>query len=496
MNAQIGKLAVGTLVLLVALIVGTTYWQTWASAGLADRQDNQIQRVAQFTIKRGKIVAADGTVLATNRAKKVADKTLYFRRYPQRGLFAQLVGYSTQSRSRTGLERSMNDYLTGSNTNLNTVLKTTLDRLKGATIKGNDLHLTVRAKPQRIALQQLGSRCGAVVALDVKTGKVLVMASAPTFDPNQVERNFGQIARIRADCTPAAPLLNRTTDGLFTPGSTFKVVTASAALDSGKFTPESQFYDPGYCIEYGQHVSNAGAPDSPSVETFGNTNLFQGLVHSINSVFCNVGKALGAKTILDYAKRYGFYKLPPLETPANERAPSGLYKRGKLFDPKNNFQVDPGRLAFGQERMLATPLQMAMVAATIGNGGIEMRPYSVDRVTAPNGSTVTRTRPSQLGRVVSGKVAAQINAMMVQAVQNGTGTAAQIPGVTVAGKTGTAETGINGVNTTWFICFAPADRPRYAVAVVVEKQHGYGGSVAAPIAKAVMQALLAGGSNP
>jgi len=494
MNAQIGKLAVGTLVLLVALILGTTYWQTWASASLADRQDNQIQRVAQFTIKRGKIFSAGGTVLATNRAKRVAGKTLYFRRYPQNGLFAHLVGYSTQSRSRTGLERSLNDYLTGSNTNLNTVLKTAFDRLKGVTIQGNDVHLTVRPGPQRVALEQLGTRCGAVVAVDIRTGAVLTMASTPSFNPNAIERNFGQISRIRADCAPAAPLLNRATDGLFTPGSTFKVITASAALDSGRYTPESPFYDPGYCVEYGKHVSNAGSPDSPSVETFGHTTLFQGLVHSINSVFCNLGIRLGAGAVLDQAKKYGFYELPPLETPANERIASGLYKRGRLFDPSDPAtQVDPGRLAFGQERMLATPLQMAMVAQTVANGGVEMRPFSVNRITAPNGATVTRTRPHSLGRVISGNTAAELTSMMVQAVQSGTGTAAQIPGVQVAGKTGTAETGVNGVNTTWFICFAPADHPIYAVAVVVEKQHGYGGSVAAPIAKAVLQALLGRG---
>jgi peptidoglycan glycosyltransferase len=216
-------------------------------------------------------------------------------------------------------------------------------------------------------------------------------------------------------------------------------------------------------------------------------------VHSINSVFCNIGIRMGATAILQTAKKFGFYSLPPLETPANERSASGLYNHNKLFFPKSDAQVDPGRLAFGQERMLVTPLQMAMVAATIANGGVVMRPYSVAKVTASNGSTVTRTRPDALGRVVSGNVAAEITSMMVGVVQSGTGTSAQIPGVQVAGKTGTAETGIQGVNTTWFICFAPADHPRYAVAAVVERQHGYGGSVAAPIAKAVLQALLGRG---
>jgi penicillin-binding protein A len=496
-NPQITKLAVATLALLVALIVGTTYWQTWASAGLADRQDNSIQRVAQFTVDRGRILADDGTPLAVNSRRKVAGKTLFLRRYPQGGLFSQLVGYSTQSRSRSGLERSLNDYLTGSNTDLNTVLHTTFDRLQGATVKGNNVFLTVNPRAQRIALRQLGDRCGAVVALEPSTGKVLVLASSPGFNPNLVDKpgGYARILRTRAQCSPASPLLNRATDGLFVPGSTFKVVTAAAALQSGKFTPDSRFNDPGYCVEYGKQVRNAGNPEAP--ETFGNVNLTQGLEHSINSVFCNVGKAIGAGAILDQAKRFGFYSEPPLETPSNERQASGLYSHGRLFDPtRPQFQVDPGRLAFGQERMVVTPLQMAMVAGGIADGGVVMKPYVVGRIVAPGGGLVTRTKPSVLSRAVSPAYARQINQMMQAAVQGGTGTAAQMPGIAVAGKTGTAETGVQGVNTTWFISFAPADNPKVAVAVVVENQlNGFGGTVAAPIARAVMQAILAGGSK-
>ena len=166
MNRQIARLALIGLALIAALIVATTYWQTWAAAGLADRQDNAIQRVAQFSVKRGKIRAANGMILATNRRKHVAGQTLYFRRYPAGGLFAHVVGYSTQSRSRAGLEASENDYLTGSNTNLKTILDKTLDRIRGATIKGNDLWLTVRPRAQRVAMQQLAGKCGAAVALD------------------------------------------------------------------------------------------------------------------------------------------------------------------------------------------------------------------------------------------------------------------------------------------------------------------------------------------
>jgi penicillin-binding protein A len=493
-NRQIARLGLVGLALLAALIVATTYWQTWATAGLADRQDNEIQRVAQFSIKRGLIRASDGTMLASNRIKKVGGQKLYLRRYPQGGLFAHVVGYSTQSRARAGLESSMNDYLTGANRNLDTVLKTTLDKIRGATIKGNDLWLTLRPGPQRLAMRELAGKCGSVVALDPRTGKVLVMASRPTYDPNLVEKDFARINNIRAVCRPAAPLLNRAADGLYTPGSTFKVVTASAALDSGRFTPASRFFDPGYCIEYGQKVRNAGNPEAP--ETFGSVDLVTGLEHSINSVFCNIGKAIGAEKILGYAKRYGFYEDPPLETPANERSPSGLYHNGELFRPSDpQTQVDPGRFAFGQEALLATPEQMAMVAAGVGNKGVVLEPFVVDRITNPNGGVVTRTKPRKLHRAISRQTAQELTRMMEGAVQFGTGTAAQIPGIPVAGKTGTAETGVPGRYTSWFISFAPANAPRVAVAVVLQDQTGFGGEVAAPIAKDVMQAILAGKAN-
>jgi penicillin-binding protein A len=493
-NRQIAKLAVAALVLLATLIVGTTYWQTWASASLAEKQDNAIQRVAQLRIKRGLIRAADGTVLATNVRRKVDGQTLYSRRYPTGGLFAHLVGYSTQVRSRAGLEQSENAYLTSSNSNLGTVVNRTLDKLKGVTITGNDLVLSVRRGIQRLAMEQLAGKCGAAVVMNPRTGKVYALASQPTYDPNLVEHKFSRIRAPGAPCRPAAPLLDRATDGLFTPGSTFKVVTASAALDSNRFTPESPFDDPGYCIEYGQHVSNAASADGPA-EAFGRVNLAQGLEHSINSVFCNVGKALGAGVILEQAKKFGFYKDPPLETPNDEKAPSGLYDHGRLYFPSDQNKVDPGRLAFGQERLSVTPLQMAMVASAVANGGELMEPSVLRRVVDSSGKTIVNVHPKKLDRVMTRRTASELTDMMVAAVNSGTGTAAQIPGIAVAGKTGTAETGTQGVNTTWFICFAPADAPRVAVAVALENQHGFGGTTAAPIAKVLLQAVLQGGSN-
>ena len=481
MNDQIRKLALVGTALIVVLVVATTYWQAWAAGDLADRQDNQIQRVAQFTIKRGEIIGSAGRPLAKNRKQKLGGRTFYFRGYPQGGLAAHVVGYSTQSRARAGLERSLNDYLTGSNANLGAVL----DKLTGSTVTGNSLHLTLNLKAQRAALDALGGRCGSVVALEARTGKLLVMANLPTYDPNQIERNYGRIARIQAPCQPVAPLINRATNGLYAPGSTFKVVTAAAALDSGRYTPDSKFVDPGYCEVYGKRVNNYD-----TTRPFGELDLHEALKNSVNSVFCNIGKELGAKEIVAYSKRFGFYSTPSLETPANERAPSGLYDDGELFDPRQDTDVDPGRFAFGQERLLVTPLQMAMVAAAIANDGVVMRPYVVDQIRAPGGAIVTRTKPDDLGRAVKPATARAVASMMQGAVEDGTGTAARISGLVVGGKTGTAETGVSGRNTTWFICFAGKGDSRVALAVVVEQQNSTGGQTAAPIAREVLQALF------
>ena len=482
MNRQITRVAVVALVLLASLIVATTYWQAYAAPDLAEKQDNSIQRVAQFTVKRGEIYAADGrTLLAANRRVRAGGQTLYFRRYPQGGLAAHVVGYSTQVRSRAGLERSENDFLTGSNSNLNTVVETTLDKLRGSTVEGNDVITTIRPGAQRLALNALGGRCGAAVALEPTTGKVLVSVSSPTYDPNLIENNFAAAASRRWGC---APLVNRVTVGLYAPGSTFKVITAAAALDSGEFTPASRFNDPGYCVEYGRRVNNYDT-SSP----FGSVDLVQAMQYSINSVFCNIGKALGGREIVQKMKRFGFYSVPPLETPVNERSASGLYHRGRLFDPENDSLVDPGRLAFGQERLQITPLQMASATATIANRGRLMRPYVVDRIVAPSGSTVVRTRPDEIGQAVGPQNAEAIARMMERVVCCGTGTAGQLS-VPTAGKTGTAETGVSGRNTTWFIAFAPVDRPRVAIAVVLENQSGTGGTTAAPIAKRIMEALI------
>lgn len=492
MNRQITRLAVFGVAMMIALVVATTYWQTWAAPGLADRQDNAIQRVAEFTIERGRILAADGTVLARNREREIGGKTFYFRRYPQGKPFAHIVGYSTQVRSRAGLERSVNDYLTASNANLSTVVDRTLDRLRGTTITGNDVVLTIDPRAQKAAFQALGNQCGSVVALDPRTGRVLVLVSTPSYDPNLVEGRFDEARQARgAECSQPAPLVNRATEGLYTPGSTFKIVTGAAAVDTGGFSRDSTFDDPGYCVEYGRRVFNYSDQGTPS--GYGRVNFVQAIQYSINSVFCNIGIELGPGPILEYMRRFGFYSKPPLELPADERLASGLYDRGELWTPDEPQEVDPGRLAFGQERLQVTPLQMAMVTAAIADGGRVMRPYLVDRVVGPNGNVVTETRPDPLGRAISQQTAAALTEGMLAAVRAGTSTRAQISGIEVAGKTGTAEIGRGNVNTTGFVAFAPAGRPTVAIAVFLDEQQGTGGSTAAPIAKTVMEALLGGG---
>ena len=500
MNKQISAVAVGSLVLLASLIVATTYWQTWAAAGLAARQDNEIQRVAQFEIKRGLIYASDGkTILAENVRKKAGGQTLYFRTYPTRGFASQTIGYSTESRSRVGLEHAENSYLTGTNQDLGTFVDTLGAQLKGTTITGNNIILNLHVGAQRVAESLLRGKCGAAVAINPQTGAVYAMASSPTYDPNLVEtpNGYAKIQATKAPCTPSAPLLNRATQGLYPPGSTFKTLTAAAALDDKIYTPTSTFNDPGYCTEYGRRISNA--LDQKGPEAFGNVTFAEAYQHSINAVFCQIGMKLGAGRILAEAKKFGFYSVPPLETPSDSRSASGLYdqRTRQLFNPKNpDTAVDPGRLAFGQERMLVTPLQMAMVAATIGNGGVEMAPELVKKVVSRGGSLVYQPGPHVLAHPTTPSTAAAINAMMVSVVQAGTGTAAQIPGVTVAGKTGTAETGVNNVYDAWFIFFAPAVHPVVAGAVVVESQlNGFGGAIAAPIAKAIMQAILSTASK-
>ena len=488
MNTELRRLFLLFSVLFAALVAVGTYW-LWRSPSLEARQGNPTQLIRDITIKRGLIYASDGeTILARNRGREISGRRWFLRRYPAQDLTAHVVGYSTLERSRTGLEESMNDFLTGSNSNLATIIEKARARFGGEVREGNDLVLTIDAEAQAVALEQLRGTCGSIVALEPASGRVLVMASRPSYDSNLTSQRFDEILGQRGPCTPAAPLLNRATQGLYPPGSTFKVVTATAALDTGLHTPESSFFDRGYCIEYGQRVFNYSDQNGP--QQFGQVSLSESIENSINAVFCDIGQELGTDTLLEYARRFGFYERPQLETPEEERVASGLYEDGELFEPRLESDVDVGRLAFGQERLLATPLQMAQVAATVANDGVRMDPFVVDRILKPDGSVLSRTEPESAERVMTRRTAGELTAMMERAVASGTGRRAQIPGVRVAGKTGTAETGRDDLNDVWFIGFAPVDRPTLAIAVAISDQEGTGGGLAAPKAKEVMEVLL------
>lgn len=483
MNRQIVTLFRLTAVGIALLITITAYWQIWAASSLADRRDNARLVYKQLQIKRGLILAADGkTALTRNRAVHKDGLTLYTRRYPFGALFAHAVGYNTVGDGRTALELAENDYLTASNSNLANLISNLGSTLRGETVTGDNVVTSLNVDAQRAAQKGLGGLTGAVVAIEPSTGRIVAMYSSPSFNPTKVDQNFSRLSR-----KGGAPLLNRTTQGLYAPGSTFKIVTATGALNAG-FTPTQLFIDAkGHCItDEGHALCNAGT------ESFGPLDLKTALTNSVNTYFAQLGQKLGQARLESTMQKFGFFDLPPLSYPTDEMNPSGLYANGKLLGTLA--PIDVGRVAIGQERLAVTPLQMAEVAATVGNGGVRMAPSLVDKVLTPGGSTVFTHSPQQIARVMSPSSASQLAADMQSVVDEGTGQAARLPGLpSVAGKTGTAETGTTGVNTAWFIAFAPVVHPKIAVAVVVEHTPEFGGQISAPIAASVIRAYLASG---
>lgn len=480
MNRSMGKVFVITVVLFVALIVNLTWIMGVRAEWFRDRPENKRSIAEEQKIKRGEILGYDGSVIAGVERKS----GYYYRDYPNGTIAPQLVGYDSVRYGRSGIEAQFNDQLTGQSSDLG--VQNWVDKVLGRRPKGASLKLTIVPGVQKVAQQQLQGKKGAIVLLDPKTGALIASASAPTYDPANLE---DQWARLSKDA--GAPLLNRPTQGLYVPGSSFKVVTASAGLDSGKVTPKTPFVDTGTYVVFGGKVTNYGG------EVFGPNDFTTAMTLSINTTFAKVGNQLGKKRLITGAQRYGFYETPPLPLPAGEIVPSGRYSRkGKLLAPGAFMTpLDVAWAACGQESLLATPLQMALVAGGVANGGRVMKPYYLQEIVTAAGGVVSKAQPEQWRIATRATTASELNTMMQNVVNAGTATNAALQGIQVAGKTGTAEKG-DGTNLAWFIGFAPAEDPQVAVAVVIEDTQSTGGEAAAPLAAAVMKTALAQPSLP
>ena len=472
MSAPIIRLFILIVVLFSLLIAFTSRWTVFEAEALRDHKANRRQVLQEERIKRGVIRAADGTVIAGS--DRIRGQR-YRRRYPLGELFGHPIGYSFTSIGRSELERSKNDQLTGRQTELVTVWKSLLghDRV------GFELRTTLVPRAQEAARDNLRGKRGAVVALDVKTGAVLAMYSSPSYDPNDLDdpKVFERLNKDEIN----SPLFNRPTQGQFPPGSTMKVVTAAAALDSGRYQPDSRVNG-----ENGKEIS--GVPlNNFGNQDFGEIDLTEALTKSVNTVWGEVAEKLGKERMHDYMERFGFFRDPDLDLPDDVLVGSGPRNRRGRLVPATSDTVDIGRVAIGQGNLLVTPLQMAMVAQTVGNGGVRMKPFITKEVLDEEGRTVEETDPEEAEEVISEGTADELTAMMKNVVKEGTGTAAALEGIELAGKTGTAEIDIQRrINNPWFIGFTD----RFAVAVMTERRTAEtGGQHAAPIAKAVLEAL-------
>lgn len=460
------RLATVFAALFALLIARQLYISVVRGPAIAARSSNP--RHALLAENRGRILARDGTVLAETRHNA--------RAYPMGRALAQTVGYASARYGTSGIEDAYDRALTAPDSTGDAFAQA--GEIAGAfsgklsRARGKDVITTIDPSLQALLFQLLSAhRRGAGVVLDPRTGAVLAMASVPAFNPNSFDADFASLNH-----DPASPLLNRAIAGLYPPGSTFKVFTAAAALDSGSATMTSEYSDPGYLV-----VGNFTLHNDES-EVTGTQDLTGAFALSSNVDFGQIALKMGTDAFYTYLERWGIGQSLDFQLPAERDhipAKSGVY---------------PGELAqmgFGQGALLMTPLQMALIAATIANDGIETRPYVVRGVSRFGGGlAVDAVNGAQLVNPISADTAHNVKNMMLAVVQHGTGTSAQIPGVAVAGKTGTA-TNPGGAPHSWFVAFAPAENPRFAVAIIVENA-GYGAAVAAPIARTILRAALQG----
>ncbi len=484
MNRPIRRVSVVVLLLLFALLVNVNWVQAFQAESLSQRTDNQRVRVAEYSRERGSILVG-GEAIA--RSTPTDDSLKYLRRYPGGAEYAPVTGYYSVVYGSTGIERSQNSSLAGTDDRL--FVRRVVDLVQGDEPSGASVELTLRARVQDAAWQGLQGVKGAVVALDPRSGAVLALASRPSFDPSTLS-SHDATATTRAWTALNAdrndPAANRAVRETYPPGSTFKLVTASAALATGRYRSDTVVPAPDRLRLPGTNTYL----DNDAGEQCGDdekATLADALRISCNTAFGQLGLTLGNKALSDEARKYGFGEevLPELNGVAS------VYS-----DDADRPQT--ASAAIGQFDDRATVVQMASVAATIANDGRRHEPYLVQRVLGPDLSTVSSHEEQDPTTVMTADAAGQLTSMMEGVVTDGTGTAARISGVRVAGKTGTAQTGTgnSGPTVAWFVAFAPAQDPTVAVAVAVEDadlpqgSDAYGGRVAAPIARRVIQAAL------
>jgi len=477
MNAQIRKLGIALIALFVLLFAQLNNLQLRQASKLRDDPRNTRAIVVDFSRERGRILAADGTVLADSVPTDDALKRL--RRYTDGPLYSGVTGYFSFNYGTDGAERTFNSQLAGKDATI-----ASLADLLSADPKVNDVTLTIDPKVQKAASEALAGRRGAVVALDPRSGAILALVSAPTFDPNPLaahDLNAVKTAWNGYQADKSNPLLPRAYRERYPPGSTFKVVTVAASLSSApelisKAYPSLRDLDLRGTTKnlpnFGGSTCGGTAPELLRV--------------SCNTGFGQMGLDLGAQKLRDRATAFGFGEKAPIDLPAaaSSRFPS-------LDDLKTQPQL--AFTAIGQLDVAATPLQMALTAGGIGNGGVVMSPHVLGKITDAAGTVVDQPEQKPWKTALSADQAAALRDMMVGVVERGTARNMAIPGVQVAGKTGTAQT-VGSKAHAWIIGFAPASAPTIAVAVIVESQTDNdgqtGGAVAAPIAKRVLQASL------
>lgn len=461
--------------MLFALLANVTYIQSFDSASLNADPRNQRTLIARFDHPRGDILLAGGKAIA--RSERVDGVYQYRRHYPEPELYAAVTGYVSLY-STTGIEQAQDAELSGNDPRVRV-----RSMVKDGSAQGADVRLTIDERAQRAAYEGLRAtgRRGAVVAINPVTGAILALVSYPSFDPN-VYTTFDGAKLIKADVRlrhdPAQPLLNRALNQNYPPGSTFKVVTSAAALESGKYTPTTQVDSPTRLLLPGTstYLRNAGGEACGD----GHPPLAFAFQMSCNTTFATIGLDLGQEALRTQAEAFGF-DADDLTVPMQV---------AKSVYPTGMDQAQTAMSAIGQYDDRATPLMVAMMSAAVANDGSLMRPYLVEEVRLPDGTVVSRAQPSEYRSTMSAAVADQLTAMMVTVTQpGGTGTAAAIPGVSVAAKTGTAENVVDAQDHAVFTAFAPAEAPEVAVGVLVEHA-GFGGDVAAPIARRVMLSVL------